>query len=84
MAGKDTPSMRQYHAAKGAHPDAILFFRMGDFYEMFYEDAVWAAAAPVGDRDTNAAIVGGITILAAPGGVDAIPAAWRAATEPVR
>jgi DNA mismatch repair protein MutS len=40
MAGKDTPSMRQYHAAKGAHPDAILFFRMGDFYEMFFEDAV--------------------------------------------
>ncbi|MBK9032874.1 MAG: ADP-ribosylglycohydrolase family protein [Myxococcales bacterium] len=48
-----------------------------------YEDAVWQAAAPLGDRDTNAAIVGGVTILAAPGGALAIPAAWRAATEPV-
>jgi DNA mismatch repair protein MutS len=35
--------MQQYHAAKAAHPDAILFFRMGDFYEMFYDDAVTAA-----------------------------------------
>src|SRR5258706_8312997 len=32
--------MRQSHAAKSAHPDAILFFRMGDFYEMFHDDAV--------------------------------------------
>ncbi|MCK4299268.1 MAG: hypothetical protein KAX80_07040, partial [Planctomycetes bacterium] len=30
---------RQYRAAKARQPDAILFFRMGDFYEMFYEDA---------------------------------------------
>lgn len=35
-----TPVMRQYDEAKRAHPDAILFFRMGDFYEMFHEDAV--------------------------------------------
>jgi DNA mismatch repair protein MutS len=40
---KDTPSMRQYHAAKAAYPDAIVFFRMGDFYEMFYGDAVTAS-----------------------------------------
>ena len=40
-----TPAMRQYHDAKRQHPDAILFFRMGDFYEMFYEDAVVAARA---------------------------------------
>jgi DNA mismatch repair protein MutS len=40
---KTTPTMRQYFAAKAAHPDAILFFRLGDFYEMFYEDAVTAA-----------------------------------------
>ncbi len=40
---KDTPSMRQFHAAKAAHPDAIVFFRMGDFYEMFYADAVTAS-----------------------------------------
>ncbi|HTU60538.1 MAG TPA: hypothetical protein VMF89_18935, partial [Polyangiales bacterium] len=38
-----TPAMRQYRAAKDAHPDALLFFRMGDFYELFYEDAVVAA-----------------------------------------
>jgi DNA mismatch repair protein MutS len=37
--------MRQYHAAKTAHPDSILFFRMGDFYEMFHDDAVVAARA---------------------------------------
>ncbi len=35
----DTPIMRQYLAIKEAHRDAILFFRMGDFYEMFFEDA---------------------------------------------
>ena len=34
-----TPMMRQYYAAKEKLKDAILFFRMGDFYEMFYEDA---------------------------------------------
>ena len=33
----------QYNALKAAHPDAILFFRMGDFYEMFWEDAEVAA-----------------------------------------
>jgi len=41
----DTPVMRQYLAAKAAHPDALLFFRMGDFYELFFEDAVIAAKA---------------------------------------
>lgn len=35
--------MRQHEEAKAAHPDAILFFRMGDFYEMFGEDAVICA-----------------------------------------
>ncbi len=38
-----TPVMRQFLRAKGQHPDAIVFFRLGDFYEMFYEDAVRAA-----------------------------------------
>lgn len=37
---KLTPSMKQYFDAKGSHPDAVLFFRMGDFYEMFHDDAV--------------------------------------------
>jgi len=40
-----TPAMRQYFDAKRQHRDAILFFRMGDFYEMFYEDALIAARA---------------------------------------
>ncbi len=38
-----TPLMRQFHEIKDKHPDKILFFRMGDFYEMFGEDAVKAA-----------------------------------------
>jgi len=38
-----TPLMRQYTAIKKEHPDALLFFRLGDFYEMFFEDAVVAA-----------------------------------------
>ena len=45
-AGTDrdlTPVMRQYRAAKDAHPDALLFFRLGDFYELFYEDALIAS-----------------------------------------
>ena len=37
--------MRQYLDAKRQHRDAIVFFRMGDFYEMFYEDALTAARA---------------------------------------
>jgi DNA mismatch repair protein MutS len=40
-----TPVMRQYREAKGQHPDGILLFRLGDFYEIFFEDAV--VAAPV-------------------------------------
>ena len=38
-----TPAMRQYAEVKQRHPDCILFFRMGDFYEMFFEDAVTAS-----------------------------------------
>jgi DNA mismatch repair protein MutS len=34
-----TPMMEQYFRVKALHPDALLFFRLGDFYEMFYEDA---------------------------------------------
>jgi len=35
-----TPMMRQYHQIKKEHPDVLLLFRLGDFYEMFFEDAV--------------------------------------------
>ncbi len=38
-----SPAMRQYRTAKEAHPDTLLFFRMGDFYELFYEDAIVAS-----------------------------------------
>ncbi len=40
---KRSPAMEQFFRAKQAYPDAVLFFRMGDFYEMFYEDAILAA-----------------------------------------
>ncbi len=36
----DTPAMRQYMAFKKQHPECVLFFRMGDFYEMFFDDAL--------------------------------------------
>jgi DNA mismatch repair protein MutS len=39
----DTPMMRQYRSVKDSHPDAIVLFRMGDFYEMFHDDAVVAS-----------------------------------------
>ena len=40
---QSTPLMRQYHAIKQQVPSALLMFRLGDFYELFYEDAVTAA-----------------------------------------
>jgi DNA mismatch repair protein MutS len=43
--GDATPSMAQYLEIKAANPDSILWYRMGDFYELFFEDAVVAAAA---------------------------------------
>ena len=43
--GEPTPVMKQFFAAKADYPDALLFFRMGDFYELFYDDAVVAAQA---------------------------------------
>src|SRR6478609_2940499 len=43
MTEPSTPLMRQYTAIKKQHPTALLFFRLGDFYELFFEDAVVAA-----------------------------------------
>ena len=43
-SGARTPLMDQYRRAKQDHPDAFLFFRLGDFYEMFFDDAVRGAA----------------------------------------
>ena len=59
MAAKsssDTPLMRQYLEVKQQYADAILLFRMGDFFEMFFEDAVVAARAlelTLTSRDKN-------------------------------
>src|SRR5580704_2561968 len=43
MSELSTPLMRQYSAIKKEHPNALLFFRLGDFYELFFDDAVLAA-----------------------------------------
>jgi DNA mismatch repair protein MutS len=43
MTEPSTPLMRQYTAIKKDHPSALLFFRLGDFYELFFDDAVVAA-----------------------------------------
>src|SRR5947209_9404939 len=43
MSEPSTPLMRQYAAIKKQHPNALLFFRLGDFYELFFDDAVTAA-----------------------------------------
>src|SRR5215471_13379506 len=43
MTEPSTPLMRQYAAIKKEHPTALLFFRLGDFYELFFDDAVLAS-----------------------------------------
>src|SRR6266536_1825440 len=43
MTEFSTPLMRQYNSIKERHPDALLLFRLGDFYELFFEDAVVAS-----------------------------------------
>ena len=43
MTATHTPMMQQYLRIKAAHPDVLLFYRMGDFYELFHDDAVRAA-----------------------------------------
>ena len=48
--GSVTPMMQQYLAIKEQHPDELLFYRLGDFYEMFFDDALTAspcAACPI-------------------------------------
>ncbi len=58
MISADTPVYQQYKDLKKQVPDAILFFRLGDFYEMFWEDAKWAAAIlelSLTSRNQNAA-----------------------------
>src|SRR5262249_32157464 len=43
--GRSTPMMEQYIEIKAAHPDCLLFYRMGDFYELFFADAEVASRA---------------------------------------
>jgi len=43
MTEPSTPLMRQYSAIKKEHPTALLFFRLGDFYELFFDDAILAS-----------------------------------------
>ncbi|HVP63815.1 MAG TPA: hypothetical protein VMT82_02895, partial [candidate division Zixibacteria bacterium] len=43
MNEASTPLMRQHAAIKKEHPSALLFFRVGDFYELFFDDAVTAS-----------------------------------------
>src|SRR5438046_9825075 len=43
MNEPSTPLMRQYAAIKKDHPSALLFFRLGDFYELFFDDAILAS-----------------------------------------
>ncbi|PVA07669.1 DNA mismatch repair protein MutS [Thalassorhabdomicrobium marinisediminis] len=45
MSSNVTPMMAQYLEIKAEHPDALLFYRMGDFYELFFDDAIAAAEA---------------------------------------
>lgn len=59
----DTPMMRQYQAAKARHPRHLLFFRLGDFYELFFDDAKVASR------------VLGLTLTSRSKGPDAVPMA---------
>src|SRR5499425_865005 len=43
MSDPTTPLMQQYHTIKSRYPHALLLFRLGDFYELFYEDALLAS-----------------------------------------
>ena len=42
---KNTPMIEQYLSIKNKHKDVLLFYRMGDFYELFFEDAIIASKA---------------------------------------
>ncbi|HBA27513.1 MAG TPA: DNA mismatch repair protein MutS [Nitrospinae bacterium] len=56
MKNETTPAMKQYQNIKGDYPDSILFFRIGDFYEMFFDDAITASKAlniTLTSRDKN-------------------------------
>ena len=67
-----SPAMAQYVAQKQRHPDALLFFRMGDFYELFFDDAKVAAKAlgitlTSRNKGENAIPMAGVPVRAADG-----------------
>lgn len=72
-AGTITPMMAQYLEIKSGYPDALLFYRMGDFYEMFFDDAVAASEAldialtKRGKHDGNDIPMCGVPVHAAEG-----------------
>ena len=53
-SGRVTPMMEQYLEIRAANPDCLLFYRMGDFYELFFDDAAVASRA-LGIRSPSAA-----------------------------
>ncbi|HKB15312.1 MAG TPA: DNA mismatch repair protein MutS, partial [Planctomycetota bacterium] len=66
-----TPIMQQYLRVKAEHPGALLFFRMGDFFELFYDDARTAArvlgiALTSRDKGANAVPMAGVPVRTAP------------------
>jgi DNA mismatch repair protein MutS len=83
MAAYDTPLMRQHQEIKRQHPDAILFFRVGDFYEMFGDDAIVASKIlqiTLTSRDKgkeNAIPLCGVPYHAAAGYIDRLLAVGR-------
>ena len=55
-----TPMMQQYMQTKKEYPDCILFYRLGDFYEMFFDDALTASKEPektVGSKNAHRCVV---------------------------
>lgn len=72
-AQEATPFMAQYLSVKAEHPDALLFFRMGDFYELFFSDAVEAARilditlTSRGEHDGKKIPMAGVPVHAADG-----------------
>ena len=52
-----TPMMEQYIEIKANNPDSLLFYRMGDFYELFFQDAVEASSARSASRSPSAASI---------------------------
>ena len=61
----ETPLMKQYYSIKAVHPDAILLFRVGDFYETFGDDAIKASGIlgiTLTRRANGSATYGGISL----------------------